>query len=329
MPRKTKKSVAQRKENDDMEEDRLSQASDDMLADTEPTDPEHSHDAKLGIILKELREFRKDSSQKLTDISEDINKIYKRVEETEEHIDAAETRIQSSEEVLAELVKLQAQTEAKFMDLEGRSRRENVRLYGVKEGAEEGTATMTKFVEDLLIKGLELPSSTSLNIERAHRALNTKPPAEAPPRSIVVKFSSFKMKEEVLKKTWQRKGIDFQGKKIHMDHDYAPELLRKRRDYTEAKAALKERNIRFQTPFPARLRVHYKEGTVTYNSAEAATEDMAARGIPVTVLKNPTSLLDQISQLTWRPSGRRGNRENLSTKHGFKEILLRFRRQDT
>ena len=114
-----------------------------------------------------------------------------------------------------------------------------------------------------------------------------------------------------------------------MDHDYAPELLRKWRDYTEVKAALKERKLRFQTPFPARLRVYYKEGTVIYNSAEAATADMAARGIPVTVLKTPTSLLDQISQLTCSPSERRGYRENLSAKHGFKESLQRFQRQDT
>lgn len=52
---------------------------------------------------------------------------------------------------------------------------------------------MTKFVEDLLIKGLELPPTTALNIERADRALNTKPPAKAHPRSIVVQSSSFKM----------------------------------------------------------------------------------------------------------------------------------------
>lgn len=49
MPRKAKKSVTQRKENNDMEEDWLSQASDNMLADTLPTDPEQSHDANLGI----------------------------------------------------------------------------------------------------------------------------------------------------------------------------------------------------------------------------------------------------------------------------------------
>ena len=62
---------------------------------------------------------------------------------------------------------------------------------------------------------------------------------------------------------------------------------------------LKERNIQFQTPFPARLLVFYNEGTVLYNSAEEATADMAERGILVMVLKNPSSLLDQITQLTW------------------------------
>lgn len=322
-----KKKPSQRKENNDVEENRSSLASNNSQADM--TNPEHSHDANLGTILRELREFRKDTSQNLSAIREDINMINKRMEEAEERIDTAETRIQTSEEVLAELVKLQVQTEAKLIDLEGRSRRENVRLYGVAEGAEESKVTMIAFVEDLLINGLELAAPAALNIERAHRALATKPPPEAPPRSIVVKFASFKVKEEILKKAWQRKGIDFQGKKIHVDHDYAPEVLKKRRDYTEAKAALKERNIRFQTPFPARLRVYYKEGTVTYSSAEAATADMAKRGIPVTVRKNPASLLEQINQLTWRPSGKRGRREDTSAVHDVRERLQRFRHQDS
>lgn len=90
--------------------------------------------------------------------------INKRMEEAEERIDKAETRIQFSEEFLAELMKLQVQTEAKPMDLQGQLRRENVRLYGVKEGAEESKVTVTAFVEDLLIKGLELPTTTDLNI---------------------------------------------------------------------------------------------------------------------------------------------------------------------
>lgn len=112
--------------------------------------------------------------------------INKRMEEAEERIDKAETRIQFLEEFLAELMKLQVQTEAKPMDLQGQLRRENVRLYVVKEGAEESKVTVTAFVEDLLIKGLELPTTTDLNI------------------------------------------------------DYTPKVQKKWKDYTEAKAVLKE-----------------------------------------------------------------------------------------
>ena len=127
--------------------------------------------ANLDVILKELREFRKDSGQQLNGIREDIGKIYGRMEEAEERINAAKAGIQSAEDVLSELGKLHVQTEAKLTDLEGRSRRDNVRTHGVKEGAEESITSVVTLVEDLLLKGLELLSSTALDIERAHRAL--------------------------------------------------------------------------------------------------------------------------------------------------------------
>lgn len=69
------------------------------------------------------------------------------MKEAEKRINAEETRVQSSENVLFELVKLQIQTEAKFTDFKGRSHHDNIRIPGVKEGA-EGTSVIT-FVEDL------------------------------------------------------------------------------------------------------------------------------------------------------------------------------------
>ncbi|KAI9536306.1 hypothetical protein NQZ68_034863 [Dissostichus eleginoides] len=154
---------------------------------TQPdSDSEPNGESNLALILKELRELRKDFGQQLSGIKEDISKIGKRVEEAEERINGAETRIQSSEDVLTEL-----------------------------------------------------------------------------------------------------------------------------------------------TPFPARLRVFYEEGTVVYGSVEEATMDMAKRGIPVTVVKKTTSLLDQISRMTWRSSEKRGNRDTTRANQGFKERLHAYRRQDT
>ncbi|KAK1891150.1 IQ domain containing protein E [Dissostichus eleginoides] len=204
MPKKTKKNHTQSKNHDEEEIDQLSQASNSMGDDMQPDDTDPSRDAHFSLILKEQREFRKDSSQQLNGIKEDINKINKRMEEAEERIDAAETRIHSWEEV---------QTEVKLTDLEGRTRRENVRIYGVKEGAE---------------------------------AMST---------SVI--------------------------------------------------------------------------GLLVYNSAEEATADMVKRGIPVTVLKNPSSLLDQINRLTWEPSRKRGDQQHPSSQQDFKERLRGFRHQDT
>ncbi|KAK1886565.1 Major intrinsically disordered Notch2-binding receptor 1 [Dissostichus eleginoides] len=92
------------------------------MDDTQPdsdSEPNGESTCNLALILKELRELRKDFGQQLSGIKEDISKIGKRVEEAEERINGAETRIQSSEDVLTELVKLQMQTEAKLTDWRG------------------------------------------------------------------------------------------------------------------------------------------------------------------------------------------------------------------
>ena len=91
-------------------------------------------------------------------------------------------------------------------------------------------------------------------------------------------------------------------KKVFLDHDYAPEVLRKRKEYAEAKKVLKEKKIRFQTPFPAKLRVFYEGEICIYNTAEEATKDMVRRGFQVEVVKPMESGLERVRRLTWQDS---------------------------
>ncbi len=130
----------------------------------------------------------------------------------------------------------------------------------------------------------------------------------------------------MLRLAWQKRGLH--RKRINLNHDYTPDVLKKRREYAEAKSVLKEERIRFQTLFPPRLRMFYPEGTVLYGSAEEATGDMAKRGLPVSVIKHPESLFEQIQRLTRRTSRRPGNQERAGKVGGYKERLQAFRRQD-
>ncbi len=183
----------------------------------------------------------------------------------EERIMDVETRIQVNEEAVTEMLKLHIETNAKLTDLEGRSRRENIRIHGVKEGAEDDSPSMAVFLEHLLRQNLELSDSTELRVERTHRAMVPKPPPNTTPLSIVAKMASYRTKEEILKLTWQKRGFNYLGNRINLDHDYAPEVLKWRREYAEVKSVLKEKKIRFQTPFPAKMRVFYPEGPVLYD----------------------------------------------------------------
>ena len=255
--------------------------------------------ANAGLILKELRDFRKDNGEQLGAIRSELAKANTRISEAEDRIDLNETRVQSIEEVLSQLLKLQIQTENKLLDLEGRSKRENIRIYSVKEGQEENPAEMSSFVENLLRVGLELPDSFELRVERAHRSLTAKPPADATPRSIVAKLSSYRVKDELIRLAWKKKGFFYMGKKVNLDNDYASGVIKKRNDYDGAKEVLKANNIRFKTRFPARLRVEYEDGHKMYESAEEATADMKERGYDVEVIPSPVSLLDQVKKLTW------------------------------
>lgn len=129
-----------------------------------------------------------------------------------------------------------------------------------------------------------------------------------------------------MKAAWQKRGFVFQEKRVNIDHDYAPEVLKKRKEYTEAKRVLRAQNIRFQTPFPARLRVFFQDETRVYSSAEEATKDMAARGLQVKAFKPPETWAERIKRLTWHTASSGNNSESSGPRPGYKEKLDAFRR---
>lgn len=94
-----------------------------------------------------------------------------------------------------------------------------MRIYGLEDGA-EGNRNMIEFVSTTLI--LDLPEDEDLGIECTHRSLGMKPTnPNAAPRSVVVKFLHFQMKQCVLHKAWATKDLQFNGSRVALDHDYS------------------------------------------------------------------------------------------------------------
>lgn len=269
---------------------------------------EDSSEASLQSILNEIREFRRDNRAQLSDIKQELQRANDRLDEVEGRIDETETVLSATSKLVKRLTEHQANLEARPIDQEARARRDNLRIYGIPED-KEGT-DMAGFLDNLLKISLDFPRDGDLKIEQAHQALAPKPTGpQAKPRSIVVRFRSWWTKEEVIKRAWQKKKVFYNNVRFCVDHDFLPEVRKKRSEYAEAKKVLKEKRIKFQMPYPAKMWIFYDDGTQLFQDAAEATRDMSVRGFSVTVVKTPATPDQEEIQLlsTWQVTGRRGD----------------------
>ena len=106
-------------------------------------------------------------------------------------------------------------------DLEDRSRRDNLRVHGLKEVDSETWKKTEEILQQMIRDVLELEG---INIERAHRVGNKSNEKNAP-RTIVAKFSSYKDKQAILSVAKKLK-----GKYIYINEDYSKETLEIRKE---------------------------------------------------------------------------------------------------
>lgn len=91
-------------------------------------------------------------------------------------------------------------------DLEYLSRRNNVRMVGLKEGKEE-TGKVIQYVEKIISLGLGL-SGNKFETECAQRSLAPIPGPNQPPRTILMRFLRSSARDKVLQVAKERRGIE-------------------------------------------------------------------------------------------------------------------------
>ncbi|XP_059825264.1 uncharacterized protein LOC132393877 [Hypanus sabinus] len=192
-------------------------------------------------ILKEIMEVQKEIKQQLRDIKLELTSVNQKIAVAETQIEKVEDRIQNMEQKLSKTIKIIHHQEGKLVDLEGRSRRKNIRTYNIPKRAEG--SSKTEFVRKLLQDALDIPSAMKLEVKRAHRTLVPKPTQDRKPCSII-KFLWYSTKAEILRRAWGKKRVFFNDKLIYFDQDYhppPPAVLQKSKAYSEVKGVLKQK----------------------------------------------------------------------------------------
>lgn len=284
------------------------------------------------IIRGELTLFKTEIKQDITSLRHEMERRFQdseeKLEEQKASLVEAQSRIAELEEwntdakaTIREMLTQTGQMQNQITELKARSRRNNIRVFGLLEDSEKDS--MMAYLDQLFKRELNLPEGTELHIQRAHRTPPFKPKPGERPRSIVVNFQSFETKEMILKKAWQKK-MHVADKLIQFDHDFPTEIVQKRRSYNGIKKVLKERGIRFQTPY-TRLRVFFSDGTKSYNNAMDAALDLRARGYDLNLPEDTEGTTTRAHSATeWQHVGGEGSTRGTALR--AREKLREFQR---
>ena len=162
---------------------------------------------------KNIQRWNYSANEKLTKLMGDIDQKFAKITTgigEHEKICVALSRTEELESwsyesngALQDIMQEQKKIMDKLDNLESRSRRNNLRVYGIQEEAVSKSDSVAQFMDKRIRE--EFNKNLDLQIQRAHRDLAPKPKTSQPPRAIIINFHQLTVKEMILKKYGRRK----------------------------------------------------------------------------------------------------------------------------
>uniref|UniRef100_H3AL51 L1 transposable element RRM domain-containing protein n=1 Tax=Latimeria chalumnae TaxID=7897 RepID=H3AL51_LATCH len=207
---------------------------------------------KLGARIVE-------AENRISKIEDDETGVKKKVKKMEQQLSTALDRIE---------------------DLENRSRRNNLRILGFLEGAEEGNPV--KFLQGALPDLLDLDAGQSLEIEWAHQTLGPRPVPEQHPRAFIVKFLRYPTRDLLLRAAKNLSQLKWRDHRIFIFSDWSRELQLKRQQFWEIRRMLREKNIKYGLFYPAILKITHNGETQSFTDLMEVKKYLAQEEEPST-----------------------------------------------
>lgn len=196
---------------------------------------------------------------KLDQIQATVSGQGQRITDLESNAEEVNQRLELLEAMCTSLQGDNVQLKAKLSDLEGRSRRQNIRIVGLPESVEGNrpTAFFSQLLFDLFG---EKTLSSIPELDRAHRSLAPKPGPKDRPRPVIIRFHRFQVKEQVIREARKRTDLEYNGHRLRFYDDYTADVLKQRAEYKDVMAELYKRGLRPSLLFPAKLRITLQNG---------------------------------------------------------------------
>uniref|UniRef100_A0A8C5PEG4 Uncharacterized protein n=1 Tax=Leptobrachium leishanense TaxID=445787 RepID=A0A8C5PEG4_9ANUR len=215
--------------------------------------------------------------QDLTTMREEMGVLAARVTALE----AAPTRATAADQRMSPAEELQtpsvvAEVWRRLDDLENRSRRNNIRVRGVRESISDLDPYLAHIFNTILAERAVHPAS----FDRAHRALRPRPADQAPPRDIICRVADYRLKQAIMAAARRRRVWEIEGERLEIFPDLAQSTLQARRALRPLTTLLTARSVTYRWSFPFALVATNAGASATIRSISDIPDFLAILELP-------------------------------------------------
>lgn len=212
----------------------------------------------FGILKSEIQGLKTELANDTKMLREEMGQMKADIQEVDNGLSTWSDEVSTLRDTVSSLQKEVAMMRDKCEDLEGRSRRSNIRIAGL---AEQPGSSSPGAVANMLKTVLQF--DREIKVDRSHRVLPRGTSRDKDySRVIIAKLHYDVDAVEILRKARDKAPLYYNGQRISIFPDYTASVAKARAAFTDVRKILRgQSNIRYGLFFPARFRITYQEVT--------------------------------------------------------------------
>lgn len=249
---------------------------DESLVGGGPAELQANHAPETSAVLAAIHEMSNKMNDRFNSLETSLLATQATLLEHANRITAVENMSSDHDDRLLKLEQLTTKLEdankvlqEKVIDLEARSRRQNIKIVGLPENVESGR--LIDFVSNLFptLFGKE-HFPRPIKVDHAHRLGSRQANTANRPRVLIARIHDVRIKELIMQQARQQAPLKYQGQRIHIFPDFPTDIMKRRQLFEAARKRLNDAGIRTGFIYPARLIVTHGNVTSRFDTPEEA-----------------------------------------------------------
>ncbi len=228
-------------------------------------------DSVLTPALRELRADIKATNNSVKELRAELEALASATKQTRDRVDSVQAAAREDRRTVTDLRNQLEQLTEKMTDMEDRSRRNNVRLVGLPEGAEGSNAA--GFLRVNLSKWIPSLKSRNIEIDWAHRVYDGRKNSDRP-RTLIFRVLRWHDRSEILKGARQAYPVKCTQDNVTLLFfpDFSPATAARRKSFIPVLRTMTALGLQPFLAYPAVIKLRHKGEQRSFDSPRKAED---------------------------------------------------------